>query len=574
MLHVKKLEDDNGFDRAGEAKQRPLAKMDSFDAYASQISKHSPDKGMSAEIQDFLKLLDSGLEGTGLKMLVIDRTYKYLVIAGGDNTEVAYFTFILAKTGVSSETPNECVRLTFSKDETLVLPDRGDNVKLRKMIEQKLNTLPKFAGANAVSLDGHVINATVPLDEEYAAYVLAAATSAINPYFSDYSEAKTTAKLASFGALRANVMENVGTVVSPAPGEIRYATTIIDTKGITPRSRRSDDGINDEEFEQMSSVAVAVQPLIMKNTRGVIDPLTGDLENIAVPVATISALSTPIPTLGMALFGIVTVFNTLGVDKAWITPLLNNIGPGKNPGVLARNVHVTPGSELAKIDLTSKEFSRTDSARIISDLIDDNLLIAIDCSPYAYGSQQIMPLLEAARGSVAAREMILKTLNVMTDGVFPETYSGKMFAAVVDFPIGTYETKKNGTISTSEIDAMFVGDHPKAEELQPLVVESLTNSGMSEINKLELLASVNSTAANIRITGTMNKVYLDGGFIADMVEAFTAVGVIIRTDIQENYAGQASFKVLSNLYDAGIGSRSTQQVSQSGRSYGGYGSRW
>ena len=532
-----------------------------------------PSNGFGQELTEYLGLINDILPDDFTAVInALDYTYITIAKKAGAKAsgKVAYFTLVLARSGVASMSPAEYLGLLRTPNSKIALPSRGINNHLDSAIESKL----KFAGligakTTIISLGGLVIDATAALDETTAAYSVSEAVNDITVFLAEYDEANTGVKLRTFKKISVLNMPMTGTVFSPAPGETRYATGGVQVKGsLTLHENYSE--LNTGGSETIASAVYSVQPIIMQSPEGRIDRETNMVENISLPIIAISAIETPLPTTGSALLAIHAVAEVTTSDRGWLKPLLQNIGPGRDPGSLAASVRVSPTAKFGKIDLT-KGFSLEEKVRVTLDLIEDKPVIALDIPAFGFGAGQLQAFVDAANNVPGAAQSIIDAAKAVTDGRFNEANvnASNIIAGVSTMPVGSY-TSKTGNISTDEIGVLYVGAHKKAAELEPLVIETMLADGTSEERKVELLAAVDTASNNIQISGHKTRVYLNGAFLDELSVALAESGVAMETERGESYSGSAGFQRYNSIYNAHIQGRTSQRHAQTNRGNYGY----
>ena len=386
------------------------------------------DKHVNAFINNLRESISSELDDNSLgldvkvfeflKTEIPELSYSYVVIVAKYREEVGYFVTELAATGVPGLSPSAILSKLESKNPLFTIPGNAIEENLNRIIIDELSHRSEYSGLKIIPMTGIIVFDSVDLeDTDVAAEVAGTAVSYMSTRllenageFSDLDVVDYVNK--NDMQIEVSIVSTSDTAVS-ATGDTRYVT--FDTTA-TLFNTDHKGGPNDEGSDIFfCNVKGNVQLLPVENE---ITNVRGEVigtERKFAPMIVLNTVDALWPSGGMTAFGIYLAAQ-LNVDNKWLEVLLNNAGPGKDPGTLLKLIDDENGKPLPAVHF-EKQKSKTKVLQIARTFLLEDAMVVVDVPAFGAYSAQLLKYYVAAsksRKANSAKNSIIKDWENIT----------------------------------------------------------------------------------------------------------------------------------------------------------------
>ena len=496
--------------------------------------------GGDKDVNEFIKNLreriseELGDNSIGLEVQVFEflktefphLSYSYIVIAAKYKEEVGYFVSELAATGVPGLSPSAILAKLESKNPRFTIPGNAIEPKLISLINSELSQRPEYQGLKIKPMGGIIVFDNVDLkDELVAAEVAGTGVSLLSVKLledaGEFSDLDIVSDVVDNGMqIDINTMSTCETAIS-AVGDTRYVTFDVSATLFNPdhKGGPNDEG-SDIFFEDIKGniqLLPVEEPVVVRG-----EEVGSELK--FAPMIVLNAVDALYPTGGMTAFGIYLA-NQMNVNYKWLEVLINNAGPGRDPGNLLKLITDENGKPLPPVPF-SKQKKKSKILEIAREFLLSDPLLILDVPAFGSYSAQLAKYQVAASNSKrakAAQDSIARDWYNITDETLQISGAEVVHPGAVRLPYGTFTDKMGETRSLDEINLMYLVESDTNLDLAYKLVEA--ELGQSDVEPFEALLEIYDELGlkDVKIQGIKYRVILHGEAIELLMEAIESV---------------------------------------------------
>jgi hypothetical protein len=436
--------------------------------------------------------------------------YNNLVIAGEYAGTKAFFIVGL-ETGMVVTPEDYLGKLSMGKP-AFVPTDAFD----KKLVELTWDVV----GKDAISLDGLLVKESVELTEAVCISIAIRAYDAIADYLHKKAGDVEALKLreavtpgSELYATYASMTEEIQDVLGEIHRTNFRAELLLKEQG--------DSRSVNSQMAEIDVASISGYVDIVPSETEIYTPAGPAIQKTCSPLIVVNNNHTPAAAdeFGLITIGLTTI---MMADTRWKNPIVDNIAPGRDPGVLNKFLQLEGGKKYSLLGKGIKYQQKIDT---VLTLINGTPMMGLDIDEYSImsGAYPLLTIGSDTRSpdAPAARQEVVNTLSNMTEGAFPASFNADEIFDAREFPTGTFVDKTGAEKDLSEIDFLYL------LELDPALAHRYIQTTMRSTNSfVEMMTLYRDIGlAGVKITGRKRRLIFTPVFVKTIADAFTASGL-------------------------------------------------